>query len=234
MSIPPRVSLRELAKVIEQPALDVAAAESTLAESRVERRADAVLARLLEGNERFAKGEAAHPRRKPEDFAPLADGQAPIAVIVGCADSRVSPELIFDQGVGDLFVVRLAGNVISGAGGSVKGSIEFAVAELGVPLVMVLGHSQCGAVTAAIKHIDAHDALPGSLGDLIETLKPAVAMAQNCPGNLLDNVIIANVERGVERVKALDPLVTDPVKKGIVKVVGAVYDLRSGRVTVIG
>jgi carbonic anhydrase len=235
MSITPRVSLRELAKLSEQsPALDVGAAESSVVESQVERSADSVLARLLEGNERFAKGEAAHPRRKPEDFAPLAEGQAPIAVVVGCADSRVSPELIFDQGVGDLFVVRLAGNVISGAGGSVKGSIEFAVAELGVPLVMVLGHSQCGAVTAAIKHIDAHDALPGSLGNLIEALKPAVALAQNRPGNLLDNVIIANVERGVARVKALDPLVTDPVKKGIVKVVGAVYDLRSGRVTVIG
>jgi carbonic anhydrase len=223
-----------LAKLSGQPTpLDVGSAESTVVESQVERSADAVLARLLEGNERFAKGEAAHPRRKPEDFAPLAEGQAPIAVVVGCADSRVSPELIFDQGVGDLFVVRLAGNVISGAGGSVKGSIEFAVAELGVPLVMVLGHSQCGAVTAAIKHIDARDALPGSLGDLIEALKPAVALAQNRPGNLLDNVIMANVERGVQRVKALDPLVTDPVKKGIVKVVGAVYDLRSGRVTVI-
>src|SRR5688572_8515220 len=85
------------------------------------RETDAVLAQLLEGNKRFMKGELAHPRRKPEDFVPLAEGQAPLAVIVGCADSRVAPELIFDQGMGDLFVVRVAGNVISGTGASLKG-----------------------------------------------------------------------------------------------------------------
>ena len=86
------------------------------------------------------KGELTHPGRRPEDFAPLAEGQAPLAIIVGCADSRVAPELIFDQGVGDLFVVRVAGNVVGGAGPIVKGSIEFAVAELGVRLIVVLGH----------------------------------------------------------------------------------------------
>ena len=110
------------------------------ADTAANRDADAVLARLLEGNRRFARGEAANPRRRPEDFAPLAAGQAPLAAVVGCADSRVAPELIFDQGVGDLFVVRIAGNIISGAGASVKGSIEYSVAELGVRLVMVLGH----------------------------------------------------------------------------------------------
>src|SRR6478609_6345894 len=118
---------------------------------------DEVLRKLLEGNRRFMKGAAANPRRKPEDFAPLAEGQAPVAVVVGCADSRVSPEILFDQGVGDLFVVRVAGNVISGSGAIVKGSIEYAVAELGVRLVVVLGHSRCGAVKAAIKHINAND-----------------------------------------------------------------------------
>ena len=96
-----------------------------------ERDPDSVLARLLEGNKRFVSGKLAHPGRRPEDFAPLAEGQAPLAIIVGCADSRVSPEVVFDQGVGDLFVVRVAGNVVSGAGPFVKGSVEFAVAELG-------------------------------------------------------------------------------------------------------
>src|SRR5262245_56253206 len=119
----------------------------------VQRDPDSVLTRLLEGNRRFEKGELANPGRKPADFVPLAEGQAPLAVVVGCADSRVAPELIFDQGVGDLFVVRVAGNVVSGAGATVKGSIEYAVVELGVRLIMVLGHSQCGAVKAAIKHI---------------------------------------------------------------------------------
>jgi carbonic anhydrase len=197
------------------------------------RDAESVLAKLLAGNQRFVKGELAHPRRKPDDFVPLAEGQAPLAVIVGCADSRVAPELIFDQGVGDLFVVRVAGNIISGAGASVKGSIEYAVAELGVRLVMVLGHSRCGAVHAAIKHIDANDALPGSIGDLVETIKPAVAAVKGRPGDLLDNVIKANVERGVERLRGLEPILAGPVKKGTVKVVGAVYDLRSGQVTAL-
>src|SRR5438270_13879868 len=110
---------------------------------------DAVLGQLLQGNNRFVEGKLLHPGRAPRDFLSLAEGQAPLAVIVGCADSRVAPELIFDQGIGDLFVVRVAGNIVSGAGASVKGSIEYGVAELGVRLVMVLGHSRCGAVQAA-------------------------------------------------------------------------------------
>jgi carbonic anhydrase len=195
---------------------------------------DAVLARLLEGNKRFARGEPAHPGRTPADFAALAEGQTPMAVVVGCADSRVPPELIFDQGVGDLFVVRVAGNVISGAGASVKGSIEYAIAELGVRLVVVMGHTQCGAVKAALKHIDADDKAAGSIGDLVETIKPAAAAARGKPGDLLDNAIRANVERGVERLKGLEPTLAGPVKSGQVKVAGAIYDLRGGKVTVLG
>jgi carbonic anhydrase len=195
---------------------------------------DAVLTLLLEGNTRFVKGEAAQPRRKPDDFARLAEGQAPLAVIVACADSRVAPEPIFDQGLGELFVVRVAGNIISGAGASVKGSIEYAVAELGVRLIVVLGHSQCGAVKAAIKHIDANDALPGAINDLVGTLKPSVTAANGKPGDLLDNVIKANVERGVERLRSLEPILAGAVKKEQLKVVGATYELRTGKVTVLG
>lgn len=196
--------------------------------------ADTVLAQLFEGNKRFMEGDLAHPRRKPEDFVPLAEGQAPITVIVGCADSRVAPELIFDQGIGDLFVVRVAGNVITGAGDSVKGSIEYAVAELDVRLILVLGHSQCGAVKAAIKHIDAKDTLPGSIGGLVDLIRPAVASVKNKQGNILDNAIKANVERGVERLTRLEPILAGSVKKGTLKVVGAVYDLHSGKVTAFG
>src|SRR5262247_4214228 len=136
--------------------------------------ADEMLRKLLEGNQRFVKGETTGPRRTPADFRPLAAGQQPGAIIIGCADSRVPPELIFDQGVGDLFIVRVAGNVVSGSGALVKGSIEYGVDELGVRLIVVLGHSQCGAVKAAIKHIDVKDALRGSIGDLVETIKPSV------------------------------------------------------------
>jgi carbonic anhydrase len=193
---------------------------------------DAVLARLLEGNARFARRQPTHPGRTPEDFAALAEGQAPLALVVGCADSRVAPELIFDQGVGDLFVVRVAGNVISAAGASVKGSIEYAVAELGVRLILVLGHGQCGAVKAALKHIDAGDRVPGNIADLVETIRPAAAAVKGKPGDPLANAIRANVERGVDRLKELEPLLAGPVKAGEVKVVGAVYELRGGKVTV--
>jgi carbonic anhydrase len=194
---------------------------------------DAVLARLLEGNKRFVDGKLAHPGRTPGDFAPLAEGQAPLAIIVGCADSRVSPELVFDQGVGELFVVRVAGNVISGAGAPVKGSIEFAVAELGARLIMVLGHDACGAIKAGIAHIDANDVLPGAIRDLVELMRPAAQAVRGQPGDKLENAIKANVKQGVELLKALDPIVAPLVKSGELKVVGAVYELRTGTVKMV-
>jgi len=198
------------------------------------RNPDAVLARLLEGNKRFVSGQSTRVGRQPKDFAADAQGQAPLAIIVGCADSRVSPELVFDQGVGELFVVRVAGNVVSGTGALVKGSIEFAVAELGARLIMVLGHSQCGAVKAAIEHIDANDALPGSIGGLVDLIKPAVLAAKRRPGNKLENVTKANVERCVSRLQGLDPILSKLVDKGELKVVGATYELSTGVVELVG
>jgi carbonic anhydrase len=191
---------------------------------------DAVLARLIEGNRRFVRGELTHPGRRPEDFAPLAEGQAPQAIIVGCADSRVPPEVVFDQGVGDLFVVRVAGNVVAGSGPFVKGSIEFAVAELGARLIVVLGHTACGAVKAAVAHIDANDTLPGAIRDLVEVIRPAAAAVRGKPGEKLENATRMNVALGVERLKGLDPILSPLVKSGELKVVGAVYDLRTGMV----
>jgi carbonic anhydrase len=195
---------------------------------------DGVIRDLLEGNEHFINGEPTNPRRKPEDFQALVEGQRPQAVIVSCSDSRVPPEILFDQGIGDLFVIRVAGNVVSGAGTVVKGSIEYGVAELRAPLVVVLGHSQCGAVKAAIKHLDDHDALPGALNGLVNTIKPAVTRAKGQSGDMLDNAIKANVQIGVERLRTLDPIIASALKQGTVKIIGAVYDLHSGRVTVIG
>jgi carbonic anhydrase len=157
-----------------------------------------------------------------------------VAVIVGCSDSRVPPELLFDQGIGDLFVVRVAGNVVNGAGPIVKGTIEYAVAELGVSLIMVLGHANCGAVKSALKHIDANDPLPGAINELVLSIKPAVAATEGHAGDSLENAIRANVRLGVARLKGLEPILAGPVKQGTVKVVGAVYDLRTGAVTVIG
>jgi carbonic anhydrase len=210
----------------------VGVAEAANEQASPNRKPDAVLAELMEGNRRFVKGELTHPGRRPEDFAPLAEGQAPLAIIVGCADSRVSPELVFDQGVGDLFVVRVAGNVVSGAGASVKGTIEFAVAELGARLIMVLGHSACGAVKAAVAHIDANDVLPGSIRELVDLIRPAAASVRGKPGDKLENAIRANIAQGVERLKGLDPILSGLAKSGELKVVGATYDLRTGMVEV--
>src|ERR1700757_1824059 len=182
---------------------------------------------LLNGNERFVKGQPASPRRAPEDFRELATAQYPEAVIVSCADSRVAPEILFDVGVGDIFVVRVAGNVVEGAGATVKGSIEYAIAELNVPLIMVLGHSGCGAVKAAIKHIDAKDSLPGAINGLVELIKPAVAQSQGEPGDMVENAIRKNVEIGVERLKGLQPILVPRVKDGKLKVVGVVYAWRT-------
>ncbi len=203
------------------------------AQTAAQRDADAVLARLLEGNKRFVGGQLVHPGRKPEDFAALAEGQAPLAIIIACADSRVAPELVFDQGVGDLFVVRVAGNIVTGAGPTVKGSIEFAAAELGARLILVLGHTACGAVKAAVAHIDANDTLPGSIRDLVELIRPAAAAVRGKPGDKVENAIKANVAQSVERLKSLDPILSPLAKTGELKVVGGVYDLRTGVVKLL-
>jgi len=194
---------------------------------------DQALRMLQEGNARFVEGRSTRSCRTPADFNSLAEAQFPIAVIVGCADSRVAPEILFDQGVGDLFVVRVAGNVVTGTGDPIKGSIEYAIAELDTPLIMVLGHGNCGAVKAAIKHIDAHDSLPGAINGLVNLIKPAVLKVRGESGDKLDNAIRANVKDGVARLNKLDPIVAPAVRQGKVKVVGATYDLRSGKVTML-
>ena len=193
--------------------------------------ADESLHDLIAGNERFVKGQTMNPRRSPSDFSALEKGQYPQAVVITCSDSRVGPEILFDVGVGDLFVVRVAGNVVDGAGVTVKGSTEYAIAELKAPLIVVLGHSNCGAVKAAIQHIDAKDSLPGAINGLVELLKPAVTRSKSMGGDALANAITQNVKDGVAKLQQLEPIVAPAVKAGKVKVVGGVYDLKTGRVT---
>jgi carbonic anhydrase len=194
---------------------------------------DAALKKLMEGNARFVKGQVKGAGRKPEDFKLLAKAQYPEAIIVSCSDSRVSPEILFDTGVGDIFVIRVAGNVVYGSGVMVKGSIEYGVAELKAPLIVVLGHSACGAVKAAIQHLHDKDSLPGAINGLVELVKPAVTQSAGMSGDPLDNAIKKNVEIGVARLKALEPIVGPAVKAGKVKVVGGVYDLATGAVTLV-
>lgn len=195
--------------------------------------AEAVLTDLMDGNARFASGVVSSPRRAPKDFTALAAGQRPEALVIGCSDSRVPPEILFDQGVGDLFVVRVAGNVVNDAGAVVKGSIEYAVAELKVPLVVVLGHSNCGAVKTAVQHITDNDPLPGAIGELVALIKPAVERAKTQSGDTLENAVRANVALGVERIKSLSPILSDAVAAGRVKVIGATYELHTGKVRVV-
>lgn len=186
--------------------------------------ADEVLNDLMAGNQRFLTGKTSNPRQSPADFSKLAQGQAPEAVIVGCADSRVPPEILFDQGVGDLFVIRVAGNVINGAGPIVKGSIAYAVAVLGAPLVVVLGHSECGAVKSALDN--RQQELPDSIRNL-------VALVNTGSEKNLDRAIVANVRAGVAKLKTLEPTLSRRVEAKQLKVVGAVYDLSSGKVNLV-
>jgi carbonic anhydrase len=235
MDLPGRASRREF---VQHVGLTVGLAgighlaTARAAEPTTRPKPDEVLQGLIDGNNRFAEGKLVHPRRTPRDFQALAEGQAPLAIVVACADSRVAPEIIFDQGVGDLFVVRVAGNVVADAGPLVKGSIEYAVAELGTRLILVLGHSQCGAVKAAIKHIDANDGLPGSIGDLINPIRSSVKAVAGQPGEKLANVTKANVLAGVNRLEGLNPILAPLVKKGELRVVGGVYELATGKIEI--
>ncbi len=193
---------------------------------------DDILANLLSGNERFASGKTRLVPRTATDFARDTQGQAPPAIILGCADSRVPPELVFDQPVGGLFVLRVAGNIV-GSGPILKGSIEYAVAELGARLIMVLGHSKCGACAAAIKHIENKDALPGSIEGLVDYIRPVVREVRGKPGDKLENVIKQNAMENAQRLAALEPILPEFVKRGKLKSVAGYYDLKTGRVEVL-
>ena len=188
------------------------------------RTADEELKELLAGNERFVAGRSLNPRRSPADFSKLESGQVPDTVIIGCADSRVPPEILFDQGVGDLFVIRVAGNVVNGAGPIVKGSIAYGVVVLGAPLVMVLGHSECGAVKSALETKQQ---------DLPESIRNLVGLVNTGHERELNRAIVANVRAGVTKLKSLEPTMSRYVETKRVKVVGAVYDLASGKVNMV-
>ncbi len=188
---------------------------------------DEALALLKEGNARFVAdapfaADIGQVRRHE-----LAKGQQPFAVVVGCSDSRVPPELLFGRGLGELFVIRVAGNTVDLAA---EGSIEYAVAELGAPLVMVLGHERCGAVSAAVSVVEHNAIFPGAISDIVLPIVPAVLKAKAEPGDLLDNSVRQNVLRTVKRLRALGPILPAMVEAGRVKVVGGRYDLDDGKV----
>ncbi|MBL8069413.1 MAG: carbonic anhydrase [Armatimonadetes bacterium] len=180
--------------------------------------------RLTEGNRRFVAGTPQHPHTDPARRTAVAKSQAPFAVVLTCADSRVSPELVFDQGLGDLFVARVAGNTF---GKDILGSIEYSVAVLGSRLIVVMGHERCGAVDAAIKGGE----LPGSIGEAINPILPAVAATAGEKENRLDKTIAVNAEMQAKRLLAESKILSDLAEKGELKVVSATLDLDTGVVT---
>ncbi len=210
----------------------IAAAEASSSTS-VEN-GDQALEKLMEGNKRYLKTpKSEHARRTEERRIEVAEKQNPFAVILACADSRVAPEIIFDQGIGDIFVVRVAGNIVNTANYGVLGSIEYGVLVLGAPLIMVLGHSRCGAVAGAIEALQKGTQFPGSINNIVTTIKPAVEAAKGEPGDLLHNSILSNVRMGVNNLNGSVPVIADMVKEGKVKIVGANYDLKTGEVMIV-
>ena len=192
--------------------------------------ADEALVRLLEGNERFVAGRERHPNRGAELRLQLAEAQYPFAVILGCADSRVPPEILFDEGLGDLFVIRNAGNIVDATG---LASIEYGVHRLGASLVLVLGHERCGVMTAAVAV--AHDGAEvfGHLWSLIDAVRPALEKSDGGQGDAIDQAVRAHVKIQVERLRRADPIMSRAVKTGTVRVVGARYDIDDGQIEVL-
>ena len=191
---------------------------------------------LLEGNERFAADRALNEGRESVHRAELAEGQEPFAAILGCADSRVPPEVLFDQGLGDLFVVRIAGN--TAVDPLVVGSIEYAAEHLGSVLIMVLGHQACGAVTGAVAAATEGAEEPGSIDAFIEPIVPVVEEVSEREPDLSEEQLVeqsvqANVRAAVEELEAADGLIAHLVESGEVKLVGAEYEFDSGKVAVL-
>jgi carbonic anhydrase len=202
---------------------------------KTELSAEQVLGLLKRGNETFITDSPLRAAQGRERRLEIARGQTPLAVLVSCSDSRVPPELLFGRGLGELFIVRNAGNTIDNVA---QGSIEYAVVELGVPLIVVLGHERCGAVDAAIAVVERNATFPGSIGQMIEPVIPAVlkakasmdAKAPHDSAALLDASVRENVKRVVQRLRNSEALLLEPVRSKKLMVVGARYDLDDGAV----
>jgi len=197
---------------------------------------DKALEQLEAGNKRFVSGAPTHPNQNAARRAEEAKGQHPYAVVIGCSDSRVAPEIVFDAGLGDLFVIRTAGNRLDDL---VLASTEYSVEHLGSPLIVVLGHERCGAVTAAVDAA-AHPAPPGNPAEtgshvpiLVRTISDAVTATASMPGDKVENALLENVRIVVRGISSESPYLAARIRAGAVKVVGARYDLDTGNVTLV-
>lgn len=185
--------------------------------------ANTALKRLLDGNQRFIQQNRKYPDQSLARLKLVAKAQYPFAAILGCADSRVPTELIFDQGIGNLFVVRVAGNV---ATDMAIASLEYATSVLGCQLIVVLGHRRCGAIAAAIKN----EALPGKLGLIVENIKPAIETVQFSTGDLNENAVTANIKYQAEKLRK-SYILEQLRRENQLKIVGAVYDIDTGKIS---
>ena len=183
------------------------------------------ISKLKEGNGRYTSGNLQHPGQTVERRTELAKTQHPFATIVSCSDSRVPPEIVFDQGLGDLFIVRVAGNVINDEG---LGSIEYSVDHLGTRLILVLGHQSCGAVKAARETIAAKGKAPGHIESLVMAIKPAVEATAK---DDLDTTVKANVKNVVQALRSSTPILKAKVDSGEIQVIGGYYSLDTGAAT---
>ena len=188
--------------------------------------ADEALKILLEGNRRFVSGNLLHPNHCQESREGVAGGQDPVAVVLTCADSRVPPVDIFDQGIGDIFVVRVAGNII---GDHTLGSIEYAVSYLHTPLVVVLGHSSCGAIGAVANNVK----LDGHMSTFVPPIQAAIKIVKDDEGSLVNNTARELARQIARKIADSEPIIADFVESGKTKVVPAYYDLHTGEVELL-
>jgi carbonic anhydrase len=190
---------------------------------------DAALKRVLVGNERYVNGTTATTNFQTSS-ANFAKGQNPFVSVLSCADSRISPESTFDEDRGDVFVTRVAGNYASL---DILASLEFGSGVLGVPLIIVLGHTDCGAMKATIAAKKDNAAFPGHIQVITTALAGAVDMAEKMPGDMLDNTTKANIKINVERLRTATPILRGLVSQGKLKVVGMLYNLKTGRLEMV-
>jgi carbonic anhydrase len=188
------------------------------------------LARLLAGNRRFAAGQSIRPHDSANRREALSHDQRPFAVVLGCSDSRVPPEIVFDAGLGDLFIVRQAGHV---ADDDTLGSLEYAVGHLGVRLIAVVGHERCGAVTAAVGTVLRDESVPGHVLRLVDDIAPAVFEVQHQGGDLIDNAVRANIQLVVRLLEQSAAVLRPLVRRGDIRLVGMYYPLASGLVELL-
>ena len=182
---------------------------------------------LKEGNERFVSGQVQHPSQSVDDRARLAHGQKPTAVVFGCSDSRVAAEIIFDQGLGDMFVVRTAGHVADSA---VLGSIEYAVTVLDVPLIVVLGHDSCGAVKATLSALEDGEVPGGYVRDIVERVTPSILLGRHAGLTRVDEFETRHVNETVVQLRVRSAPVAQRIIEGRLAIAGLTYHLADGRV----